>query len=99
MNISSNPALVAEREQKLRALGSRPPWWRPFKRREWKRRRDAVLAMDVSEAAALMRVIYSKALLDEVVKLASPSYAMIGKAPSDGFHYKAVTYKPKPEDS
>jgi hypothetical protein len=55
--------LLAEREAKLDALGPRPPWWRPFARRRWRRRRDALLAMDVSQMAEMLREVYSDDVL------------------------------------
>lgn len=54
-----DPKSVAIREARLAALGPRPPWWRVFARRRWKRERDAILAMDVSELAAMLREIYT----------------------------------------
>lgn len=62
-----NPALVAERDRRLAVLGPQPSWWRFFARRRWRRERAAILAMDVSEMAALLRRLYPS---DTIEKLA-----------------------------
>jgi hypothetical protein len=54
-----SPRLVAERDAKVLALGSCPAWWRPFARRRWRRRRAAIMAMDVSMWAEDLRRWYS----------------------------------------
>jgi len=61
--------LVAEREAKLVALGPRPPWWRPFRRRRWTRARASILAMDVSKLTAIMRRLYGS--YEEIHELVS----------------------------
>jgi hypothetical protein len=55
--------LLAEREAKLDALGPRPPWWQPFARRRWRKRRDAILAMDCSQMTEMLREVYSDDVL------------------------------------
>jgi hypothetical protein len=67
--------LLAEREAKLDALGPRPPWWQPFARRRWRRRRDAILAMDVSVWAENLRRWYPAARVQEMAAVSAASYA------------------------
>jgi len=75
-----DPQLVAERDAKILAIGPRPPWWRPFKRRRWQSARDALGYMDVSRLTALTRQLYPA---DSVVTMAmkpSPFLSMLKKA-------------------
>lgn len=50
--------LLAERAAALRALGPEPRWWRLFARRRWHARHRAIMAMDVSTMAWLLRQEY-----------------------------------------
>jgi hypothetical protein len=83
--LSANPKLAAERQAKLDALGEQPGWWRPFARRKWRDRRAAILAIDISEAAAMLRDVYSSAFAEEVVMRPAPSFAMFVKAEGQPF--------------
>jgi 23S rRNA U2552 (ribose-2'-O)-methylase RlmE/FtsJ len=77
--LSANPKLAAERQAKLDALGEQPGWWRPFARRRWRDRRAAILAVDISEAAAMLRAIYDSAWSEEVALRPSPAFASLLK--------------------
>lgn len=66
--------LLIERETKLDALGPRPPWWRPFTRRRWRARHAAIMAMDVSEWAEMLRHWYG----DEYLKRLAAQPPMFG---------------------
>lgn len=64
----ASPTLVAERDAKLRAMGPRPPWWRPFARRRWRRRHAEIMAMDVSQYAEFLRHQYPAERVDELAR-------------------------------
>jgi hypothetical protein len=71
-----NPRLAAERQAKLKALGPRPSRWRLFARRRWESARASILAMDVSEVAAMLQGIYTTAHVEEMASRPSPLAAM-----------------------
>lgn len=75
------PHLVAERDAALAALGPRPPWWRPFARRRWDRKRAWIAGRDVSQYAAFIRRVYPHEPLDFCRPL--PTFANIKRAPGD----------------
>jgi hypothetical protein len=41
--------LYLERQRRLDALGSCPPWWKPFKRRAWRQQVARTMAMGITE--------------------------------------------------
>jgi hypothetical protein len=73
--------LLAEREAKLDALGPRPPWWQPFARRRWRKRRDAILAMDCSQMTEMLRGWYSDERLREMAARPAFDFGNIAKRP------------------
>jgi hypothetical protein len=73
--------LIREREAKLDALGPRPPWWQPFARRRWRRRRDAILAMDCSQMTEMLREVYSDDVLRAMAVRPTIDYGNIAKRP------------------
>lgn len=89
------------RDEKLRLLGPRPPWWRPFKRRRWQREHRAIMAIDVSEAGVLLRAAYSDVYADELARRPHPSFAFITKAEQpmsgDGFVYSTPVRRKEPD--
>ena len=52
----------ASHRARLLALGNCPPWWRPLKRRAWRRRMHAILTEAISEAAAQIAARYWDAM-------------------------------------
>lgn len=79
----SDAALLAERDEKIRAhLSARPPWWRVFARRRWKARLAALRAMDVSLMAAMLRQHYTPESVEQMAERASPlaSWSCITRA-------------------
>ena len=62
-----NPARQRQRDEKLLALGQRPPWWRLFSRRRWKREYAAIMAIDVSDYAAILARYYDAEFPDGMV--------------------------------
>jgi hypothetical protein len=68
-----------DRDAKLAALGPRPRWWRPFARRRFDRAREAVMAIDVTESALLMRRIYNDDYIKELAAMPHPFFAVFGK--------------------
>lgn len=57
-------ARLAMRERRLMALGPSPSWWRVFARRRWRKRRLAIMAMDVSVMAEVLTRIYLNRIED-----------------------------------
>lgn len=74
--IAPSPRLVAERDARLAALGSYPPWWRVLARRRWHHERAAILAMDVSQYSEMLRSWYSDDRIQDLAR-STPSYAML----------------------
>jgi hypothetical protein len=73
--------LIREREAKLDALGPCPPWWHPFARRRWRRRRDAILAMDCSQMTEMLREWYSDEMLRDLAARPAIDFGNIAKRP------------------
>jgi hypothetical protein len=98
--MNDDPKLVAERDAKLKRLGSRPPWWRPFVRLRWKQQRAAILAMDVSQAALMLRGLYSTAYLEQLASMPSPAFGLvdIAKEPSDSHAFRYEVYRRKRDE-
>lgn len=76
MILDTDPQLVAERNRKLADLGPRPAWWRWLARRRWDARKRAVLAMDVSRQAMLLRSIYGTAQMQTMAAAPNPFLAI-----------------------
>lgn len=57
-------------------LDQRPPWWRFFRMRAWKRRLADIRSYDVSSFAELIADVYSP---DEVIKMAYLPRPTFGK--------------------
>lgn len=58
---------VRAREDKLEALGPPPSWWRVFARREWKRQRSIILAMDVTTYGEMLANMYPPETIEQLV--------------------------------
>lgn len=69
------PVLVAERSQRLAALGPRPPWYRPIRRRRWDLKRRSIMAMDVSVFTYMLRDLYPPS---EIIRLANRPRVSLG---------------------
>jgi myo-inositol catabolism protein IolC len=76
-----DPARVRERDAKISALGQRPPWWRPFARRAWKRAHAAIMAMDVSAFGALFRSHYTQRTAQQLRDRERPVLSALRKGP------------------
>lgn len=72
--MTDDPQLVAERDALLAGLGVRPPWYRPFRRRLWGRRRRDILAMDVTTLGRILRDVYNSALVDQAARMNHPTF-------------------------
>jgi myo-inositol catabolism protein IolC len=68
VTIPEDLALAIERDDRIRALGPRPPWWRPLSRRAWRRKRAAILATDVSIFTAMLRSVYTPESTEEMAR-------------------------------
>ena len=79
------PQLIAEREQRLRDLGPRPPWYRPFARRRWKTERARISAMDVSILAWMLRQHYTPEMVVAMAERRNPMLATM-KMERTGYH-------------
>ena len=77
-----DPGLERERAERLAELGPCPPWWRPVARRQWRRRFNAIMAMSISRATAMLRSLYSPADVAEMAIRRHPLLRLIAKAPS-----------------
>ncbi len=99
--MNGDPKLVAERDAKLKQIGPRPPWWRLFARRRWKQQRAAILAIDVSQVALMLRDLYSTAYLEQLASTTSPSlwFADIAKEPGDSHVLRYEVYRRKRDEN
>lgn len=59
-----NAKRAVERCERLAALGPAPAWWRVFALRRWLVAYSAIMAMDIGEAAEMLREVFS----DEHIK-------------------------------
>ncbi len=55
---------LAQQAEALVRLGPRPPWWRVFARRQWKRRHAEIMAMDTSVMAEILVDIYTPRVVE-----------------------------------
>lgn len=60
---------AVERCERLATLGPPPAWWRVFALRRWLRGYDAIMALDISVAAQLLREVYKHATPEESAAL------------------------------
>lgn len=75
MSYPKNRADYAERRQaKLIALGPKPPWWRPFARRRWRREWVRIVSASFDEYSALIGDIYND---DYIRRLAERPNAIV----------------------
>jgi hypothetical protein len=49
---------AVERCERLATLGPPPPWWRVFALRRWLAGYDAIMALDISVGAQMLREVY-----------------------------------------
>jgi len=78
------PELVAEREQRLRDLGQRPPWYRLFARRRWKAERARISTMDVSVFAWMLRQMYTPDMVTQMAARPSLVFTSLAKVNPNG---------------
>lgn len=66
--------LVAERDRKIgEHLARRPPWWRIWARRRWKRELAALQSLNVSFMAAMFRQLYTPETVENLAKRSGPA--------------------------
>lgn len=61
-------ARMSRRFMALEDLGHRPPWWRPFARRRWRKRYDAIMDMDVSLIGEMLAQLYPAISVESMAK-------------------------------
>lgn len=74
-----NPARAVERCERLADLGPPPPWSRPWKLKRWLRAFRAIMALDISEAAEMLRSVYSPTAIEELAQRETPWMALARK--------------------
>lgn len=67
-----NPRRAVERCEALAKLGQPPPRWRVFQLRRWLRAYRAIMAIDISEAAEMLRGVYTDEKLRELATAPNP---------------------------
>lgn len=73
------PQLVAERERRIRELGPRPPWYRPFARRRWTAELRRISAMDVSVFGWMPRQAYTVSVINEMAERKNFAFTTLSK--------------------
>lgn len=74
-----DPGLRRERDAALAALGPRPPWWRVRARRRWDKAHDVIMAMNVSQMAVMMRMLYPREIAAELASRKNVALGMLTK--------------------
>lgn len=67
---------AVERCERLAALGPAPAWWRVFALRRWLRAYRAIMALDISEMAEMLREVYTDEKLRELATAPNPLLAI-----------------------
>lgn len=73
MSLTVSQKLAVERSEWLVKLGPPPPWWRLFALRSWMRRYRAIMSVDITISAEMLRAIYP----DEVSRIAKRNNATL----------------------
>lgn len=76
------PRRAVERCEALAALGQPPPLTRPWKLRRWLRAYRAIMALDISEAAEMLREVYTPSDIERMAGAANPMYVLARKPAS-----------------
>lgn len=63
-----NATRAVERCERLADLGPPPPWSRPWKLKRWLRAYRAIMALDISECAEMLREVYTPARIAEMAE-------------------------------
>lgn len=66
------PHRAIERCEALAKLGWPPSWWRMIARRRWLRAYRAIMALDISEGAEMLREVYTDEQLRELATAPNP---------------------------
>jgi hypothetical protein len=81
MSIDSTvPARAVERYDRIKALGSVPPWWRFRARRRWLQEFTAIMALDISTSAEILRKLYPTDAVQQMAEWTRPTFTK-GKTP------------------
>lgn len=76
-----NPKRAVERCERLSALGRPPPQRHNRKLRKWLDAFAAIMALDISEAAEMLRSVYSRDVVLQTMERPNPMFAFLRKAP------------------
>lgn len=68
---------AVERCERLAALGPAPAWWRVFALRRWLRAYRAIMALDISVHAEMLRTVYTKERILETMNRPNPMFALL----------------------
>jgi hypothetical protein len=71
---------AVERCERLATLGPPPAWWRVFALRRWLRGYDAIMALDISVAAQLLREAYPAEQLEALAMAENPWLRMVPRS-------------------
>jgi len=77
--------LTEKRLKRLAALtdlGASPRWWQWRRMLVWRRRYVAIMTMDLSEAAELMRDIYTPQHIEDLARRSNTVLAFLTKKPN-----------------
>jgi hypothetical protein len=67
---------AVERCEQLAALGSPPAWWRVFALRRWLHAYRAIMALDISAQAEMLRSIYTADAVKDLAERVHPAAAL-----------------------
>jgi hypothetical protein len=71
---------AVERCERLAALGPAPAWWRLFALRRWLAEYRAIMALDISVGAQLLREVYPASWVEEMANQPNNTFLGIVKA-------------------
>lgn len=78
------PRRAVERCERLAALGPAPAWWRVFAMRRWLRAYRAIMALDISAAAEMLRSLYPPDWVEEMANRPNNALRGLTKSSSSG---------------
>jgi len=86
---------AVERCERLAMLGPPPAWWRVFALRRWIRAYRAIMALDISVGAQMLREVYPENWVSEVANRTNNTFrGIVGSGPGapPGRYIEAVEY-------
>lgn len=72
---------AVERCERLAALGPAPPWWRVFAVRRWLRAYRAIMALDISVHAEMLRSMYPAESIKQTAERTNATASLLAARP------------------